>query len=328
MRSFTSHSSHIWPGYVPPENEELLSSWLFRMSREHKMKAFSFTSYYFKTSQIWTRDMDKYIPDEITDIIISCTPLCRNDIVRMQLNSYRDIIFEGDLSTVFTQGISNLGIYHRKRKRKGLVCCPGCLGKKEYFKKSWRLLSSLVCIECNSHLIDCCPECGEGICFHRLGMKSKSLYLEYPLYLCWNCHFDLRNSKTEVPFNSLLSDYQKFIDDTIHKGYNKHSQYSFLFFHVLFLILRKCGTSSNSWNRIRNAFVEEFNTNHPELFKRNQFSTIDFRRQILPMVYGLLEDWPEQFIRFCKGHSLRYSDFSKEKADLPFWLYRVFKESF
>lgn len=322
---FMQTERHILPGYIPPERDELLSSWIFRLSYAHKIKPYSFTKFYFEDSTIWSRDIDKYIPLKVLQRLSSITPLSLAQLLGLQLTSYQDIVFEGLLSTSVTEGIgiTNLGIYHRTRKRYGLYVCPGCLDKKAYYKKSWRLLSSVVCMDCRRYLIDRCPKCRNPIIFQRLGIGNKALYEEKPLYLCWNCNYDLRSNVREVD-SPLIENYQQYIDDTVKYSFNEHSQYSFLYFKILFLILKKVCTTSSNWNRIKKAFVSEFGINLKEEISMNL--GIEDRAVIFSYIHLILNEWPNNFIPFIRKYKLRYSDFSKDTDVFPFWFYDAFKK--
>lgn len=320
----------IWPGYIPPQKDELLSSWLFRVSIEHQIKPHSFTLFYFKDPNIWNRDIDKYISPKITNLIQEYTPLNIHQIKDLQLGSYENTLFEGSLNPAYTEGLTNLGIYHRKRKQNGLLLCPSCISKAPYYyRKDWRLLSTIICTDCNSYLLDHCPECASPIAFQRLDIGDKSNHKEYPIYLCWNCHYDFRKAYKSVLGNNLALEYQLFINETIRTGFNELSPYSFLYFKVLFLFLKRIKTNSKLWTRIRNAFISEFNLNMPEIYQRTQYTTLQYRTIMLPLIYSLLKNRPVNFVHFCKTYKIRYSDFSKDIGNkVPFWFYRIFKESF
>ncbi|MCT4213451.1 TniQ family protein [Elizabethkingia anophelis] len=315
----------ILPGYIPPERDELLSSWIFRLSYSHKIKPYSFTKFYFEDSAIWNRDIDKYIPLKILQRLSSMTPLSLSQLQGLQLIGYQDIVFEGLLSSSLTEGIgvTNLGIYHRMRNRYGLYVCPGCLNKKSYYKKSWRLLSSVACMNCRCYLIDRCPKCLSPIVFQRLGIGNKNLYEEKPLYLCWSCNNDLRK-EMRIVNAPLIVNYQQYIDDTIKCSYNEHTQYSFLYFKILFLFLKKICTTSSHWSRIKKAFMSEFEINLKE--EKSMKLSIEDRAVIFSYIHLLLSEWPNNFIPFIRKYKLRYSDFSKDSNILPFWFYEVFKK--
>ncbi|MGE8433486.1 TniQ family protein [Chryseobacterium joostei] len=324
--SFLIINSKILPGYIPPEKDELLSSWIFRLSQSHKIKPFSFTKFYFKETAFWNRDVDKFIYGTVIDQLTKITPLSKNDILNLHLISYKDIVFNTPLVVSHTRGITNLGIYHRKRKNYGLLACPKCLRKKCYYKKSWRLLTSLICTECKCHLIDHCSNCNSPIIFQRLDIGDKSNHKNIPIYLCWLCNFDLRTEFEVVAVDSLIYDYQKYINECITNGYCLHTQYSFLYIQILLNILGKSKTNSYKWTRVRNAFMSEFNLIDEEFFFKSLDTSIQFRRKIIPLIYFLLSNIPERFIPFCKKYSLRYSDFAKDNESLPFWFYRNFRE--
>ncbi|RTZ50404.1 hypothetical protein EJ377_11500 [Chryseobacterium arthrosphaerae] len=324
--SFLIINSKVLPGYIPPEKDELLSSWIFRLSQSHKIKPFSFTKFYFKETAFWNRDVDKFIYGTVIDQLTKITPLSKNDILNLHLISYKDIVFNTPLVVSHTRGITNLGIYHRKRKNYGLLACPKCLRKKYYYKKSWRLLTSLICTECKCHLIDHCPNCNSPIVFQRLDIGDKNNHKNIPIYLCWLCNFDLRTEFEAVAVDSLIYDYQNYINECITNGYCIHTQYSFLYIQILLNILGKSKTNSSKWTRVRNAFMSEFNLIDEEFFCKSLDTSIQFRRKVIPLIYFLLSNIPERFVPFCKKYSLRYSDFAKDNESVPFWFYRNFRE--
>lgn len=324
--NISSLNNKIMPGYIPPEKEELLSSWIFRLSRAHKIKPFSFTKFYFNESVFWSRDVDKFIYKKVIDKLTQITPLSEKEILNLHLISYQDIIFNTPLIVSYTQGITNLGIYHRKRKNNGLLACPKCLEKRGYYKKSWRLLTSLICVECNCNMIDRCPDCSSPIIFQRLEIGDKDNYKERPIYLCWKCNFDLRSDFEIVKENSLIHNYQKQINSCIYDGYMRNASYSFSYIQILLNILGKSKTNSTTWIRVKNAFMTEFSLVDDEFHSTSLDTSIQFRRKMLPIIFALLDDIPGKFIPFCEKYFLRYSDFAKDKEQLPFWFYKIFRE--
>jgi len=101
-----------WPGYVPPKKDELLSSWLFRNSKEHVMKPFSFTKHYFNNAEMWSRDIDKALPEKIIEAITTYTPLSKGEVKNMQLSSYENIVFEGPYLPNIYNYLLTKKIYH------------------------------------------------------------------------------------------------------------------------------------------------------------------------------------------------------------------------
>ena len=320
---------NYWPGYIPPEKDELLSSWIYRVANEHKIKPYSFTRYYFNNPSFWTRDVDKFITTNVLNTILKYTPLNELQIKQMLLSSFDNVIYQGRLSVSYTNGLTNLGIFSAKRKGYGLLLCSKCLIKNPYYKKEWRLLTSLICLTCKSYLIDNCPKCNNPIIFHRLSMDDKNNYFENPLYLCWNCKYDFREIDKPLIDDSLIFEYQSYINSSITLGYNSHTQYSFLYFEAFFHIYKRVQTNSIIWNRFREGLKKEYKIEHVELYTRTPYhSSLEFRTLVMPLIYHLLSDWPDRFIIFCKNYNIRYSDLSKAKKTIPFWLENVFKNYF
>lgn len=321
--------SNIIPGLVPPFDDELLSSWIYRLSIEHRIKPQTFTSFYFKEYNFWCRDVDKFIPEDVIKIISNMTNLNYSEIRELQLEFYSNKLFENILPS-YTDGLTNIGIYHRTRIRFGLLACPSCLDQNQYFRKNWRLITSLVCTKCNCHLIDKCQNCSAPIIFQRLEIGNKNDFLNKPIYLCWKCNYDYRKKITYINHNALLIEYQSYIDNLITNGFNEKYNYSFLYTKILLLFLRKLVTKSKNWNRIRNGFINEYNLNSYEFFNSKMIynSSLEFRCQNLPLINLLLSDIENKFIPFCKKNKIRYSDFSKDDNVLPFWFYNSFMNSF
>ena len=325
MRKFI-YKLNILPGYIPPKKDELLSSWVFRLALNHKIKPFSFTKFYFEESVFWTRDIDKFLYDDVITKLTELTPLSRHQILEHHLISYQDKLFTGELNPAHTMGLNNLGIYHRTRTINGLLACPSCLAKDSYYKKQWRLQTSLMCLECNCLLIDACPNCSKPIIFHRLDIGNKSELFEDELNYCWNCNFDLRKAFKILNGNALLKRYQKFINNTLVTGFCKHTQYSFLYFEILLKILTKFKTKSKLWNRIQEGFIIEFRLNRDNLDFGKLTTSLNFRLEILPLIFYLIDDIPNRFIPFCTRHNIRYSDISKDSKIIPYWFFKEFRE--
>lgn len=314
----------IWPGYINPEKDELFSSWFIRLCLEHRIKSHSFSNFYFGGQTIWNRDIDKMFPDSIVDNILKHTCLCYDDVKKLFIEAFKDIVFN-DESPAYTLGILNLGINHRKRKQNGLLCCPSCLSNDiVYFKKKWRLFFSLVCSDCKCLLIDSCPKCNEPIAFHRLENGNKKDILKMPLNVCWNCFYDLRKSIKKVPKNSLLLEYQRYIDDTIEKGYNDLTQYSFLYFSVLNLLATRLFTSTEKLNRVKRVVENYFNYSIKSE-RKSMFHNLEDRKIALIHSYLILKNWPYNFRQIFSNTNVRYSDFKRDVSVIPFWFEKELK---
>ncbi|MCG7501080.1 TniQ family protein [Tenacibaculum sp. Mcav3-52] len=314
-----SLNKSIWPFFLKPFEEELFSSWVYRMSLECGIKPIPFTNFCFgRQRPFWNRDIDLIIPEDIINRILNCTPLSRKEILKMSLESYSGYAFEKLKLNSYNQNIGLLGITHRKRKRFGLAYCPSCI-ENNYYKTSWRLLTSLVCLECEQCLIDRCPSCYSSISFHRInvGIRKK---ITKALYYCSVCNYDLRKAKrNNKPTNEELN-YQLFINDTISKGYNNISSYSFTYIKVLLMLGSKLKTSNNL-NQFKINFQDFYNITIPSKKKMFNLLPIDTRRLILVKVNKMLMDWPKTFIEVYNLKKFNNSHLVDNLEKMPYWVY-------
>lgn len=312
----------LWPCYVSPYEDELFSSWLIRLSSSHLLKSHTFSKIFFDNTPIWNRDIDIACPGIIKKGIMTHSTLTERNIDTMFIKSYEGILFE-TLSLTHPI-ISRLGIVHRKRKHHGILFCPGCLDKENiYFRKSWRLKTSLVCPDCNLKLLSACPVCSSPICYHRLENGYRDSYLKYPLSLCFNCKKDLRSGKPWCRPSEIEANYQKYINETILNGYNGHTQYSFEYFSMLINIQHQILSSSTLWGRFRNAVKIKYKKE----FISDRYGQPDqeSNNQAILIAYELLDEWPDNFINFCSTYNIRYSDVAKDIKRVPFFMYDIFK---
>jgi len=311
----------IWPGFIQPYDDELFSSWLVRLSRNHRVKSHTFSKVYLQGMPIWNRDIDLLPNELLIDLINRSTSLSLNRIRSLFLHSYLGIIFTDLVNNSAHIGITKIGVYHRKRSCYGLLYCPLCLSTYPYFKKNWRLVTSICCTKCNVFLQDRCWNCNMPVEFHRLEMKSKEEILNHELWVCWKCNSDLRNFIDPVD-NDVVLRYQNYIDRTIQQGYNEHANYSFHYFQVLIPLAAKILSMSKNFGRIRNAVQSYFQV---EITHNNYFNELKIRREVLLYAFLLLENWPERWLYIIDKYNIRYSDFSKDlRWDVPFWFKKTF----
>ena len=312
-----SLNKNIWPYYIPPYKDELFTSWIYRLSIKSSVKPIPFVNNCFgRDRAFWNRDIDLRIPDEIVNKVLIHTPLkSREDIVNMSLESYAGRVFETLKVNTYTPGISSIGIKHRKRKQFGLSFCPKCISKN-YFQKSWRLETSVVCLDCNSLLLDRCPKCGAPISFHRINVGRKSKFDEN-MFTCSNCKFDLRKSNIKDQSSEELSRYQRFIDKTIEEGYNHITTHSFTYIRILLHLCSKWMTSNDS-NLFRSNFQKYYDVkiNNEGVFR---FAPIDEKRKVLEKVNLMLMNWPYSFLEIRKMNHFNNSHIIDNLNKAPYW---------
>lgn len=317
----------IFPGYITPEQEELFSSWFCRLSYNHNVKTNTFINNYFgRNFPFWTRDIDVSPPDPVLSIIEKHTPLNSDQVSKLFLQKYEGYAFLKHRSTGSIMNVLPLGINHRKRKQFGQQCCTNCLSKGvPYYRKSWRLLTTVVCTECKQLLIDRCFVCGSPITFFRVNIKTNSniSILDFqPIYLCSNCNTDLRTYQPARKPTELELSYQRFIDESIKKGYNHLTGYSFTFIRVLLsLALRLRSSSSN--NRFRETALQYYNIPKSFIDKEIRYWSINERRETLSLVYSMFHDYPVSLSKILSEGKVMKAYLVKDNDYVPFWFEKL-----
>lgn len=313
-------NKRIFPKYIKPEPEELFSSWFCRLAINHAIKPQSFIRNYLENYPILARDIDFFTNNKLVSFFENHTPLTNREIAQLFLKSYETITYESETSDLFYNNILTLGIQHRKRKRYGLMYCSKCLEEKAFYKKLWRLQTSILCSKCKTYLNDRCPKCSSPIMFHRINISSNISVMSFrPLYLCSECNFDLR--LTENLYNPTTEEftYQEYIDQTITNGYNDLYMYSFSYIKVLTFLAQKLKSSrkNNRFRTIISHYYPEYD--YIEGTRSDiQYWSLNDRRTTLPFIYRLLNNITLFRELLIEGNvSTSYLDPDNK---LPYWL--------
>ncbi len=320
-------NKNIWPAYIPPQEDELFSSWLCRLSYEHQIKVYTFLKIYFKDSKHFlARNVDLIKPTKITDEIINHSLLNKQEVDNLFLTSYEGIVFERANYKTFTAGLLPLGIFNQKRKNFGTVYCPSCLNKEiPYFKKQWRLSISLVCLDCNTRLKEKCDYCSSPIMYHLINLSKNTSDVIYPLSLKYcQCGHDLSKTKSnDIPPTEIEIKYQKFINQTIIDGYNNISTFSFLFFEGFITLVTKYLSSSKN-NRFRENLLLQYKKANVSSEKKDfGLWSIEQRRIAIIDVFPLFDNYPHTLNNFLKENKISKS-YIRNNNNYPYWLLNNF----
>ncbi|MCT4152796.1 TniQ family protein [Elizabethkingia anophelis] len=279
----------IFPVYIPPYADELFSSWYCRLAIKHRVKPLTLVKNNFDyNAPVFNRDIDNLSPQYLLDFLYLHTPLNKERIKKLFLSSYSGSYCSDDSEN--RNNILALGINHRDRKRFGMMCCPKCLRRESYYKKEWRLFTSILCSKCNSYLIDRCPECHKPISYHRIYNSGNQSVLDYelPFTLCWYCKTDLAEVDVEKPGDLELR-YQRFINKTLLKGCNEYSNYSFSFIRGL-IILCRAGRSRKFKQRFSRLLNSVYNVELTPVEKKINLWNLEERIATLPYIFRFVED--------------------------------------
>jgi hypothetical protein len=315
---------HYLPALSYPKVDELLSSFLFRLAHDHYLKAHSFGKIIFPKTSIWNRDIDRSAHPELLEILSTKINMDKAKIANCLLSSFEGKVFVHHNPKGSSKWIVPFGIFHRARKRRGLMFCPNCLsmdGANPYYRKSWRLSLSTVCAKCESLLNESCPSCESPIIFFRNDLGDRNLGPENPIYNCFHCGYDLRSSKLKYVTRRFVR-MQKYFNSMID-GTNKKFQYPTQYFDVLYQICKIINGRSDKSQQIRRILSKMHKIQFDETIGSQPFDFlgVNERLSVLFCSYWLLVDWPFRFINFCEMNEIWSSCLLKDFQDPPKWFY-------
>lgn len=332
--SFSSEV-RLWPMFVYPKKEELLSSWLVRLSRQHGLKVQTFTALTFPGISVWNRDIDKMAPDKMLKVLSEKTLSTTREALQTTLRDYEGRLYLKHNSNGNNKWILPLGVYHRTRRNFGLLFCPQCLkadGNNPYFRKTWRLSFSIICPDCKIYLQDRCPKCESPVVFFRGEMGQRNSNPEKSISICYNCGFDLVESKGVSATRSMVYN-QKMLYRIAHQGWKSDVIYPHLFFDVLYQILKILQTPSPKVRRIQQDLAARFKTDEMTLEIQKEIKGFDFlplqgRTILLKQAFWLLDNDCRNLVFLCSYHNLTSSDLLKDMKDVPFWFQELVLNKF
>lgn len=318
VHSERRYSTSKFPLKLRPEKDELLSSWLIRLSLLHRTMPSTFTNLYLPETKnkLWSSDLDLQADRTLIQAISEKSGIPPKCLRSMTLCDYEGYLFEkANKNTGGTQFVNPLGMRGRKSTLPGVRYCAFCLAEDEqpYFRKKWRLAISTVCIKHECLLFDRCRSCQQPL----------SPYISCKNGLAWFCYKCGRNIAS-LPPNPLQasSDLLKttnFLYRVIDNGYlliNGRPVYSHLYFAVLHQLLKLM--NSKKYGPI---FCKELGLESAYLRKEKAFEQISLERQVKMLLRSvwLLEEWPWRFIEVCSRLKLLSSALLRDLQNAPFW---------
>jgi len=329
-------SRTLWPAHLKPLEDELLSSWLVRLSMAHGTKLHTFCSVVWPGKQIWNRDIDKSADASIVQTLSDKTAVSRTAVADTTLAAYEGILYEYHNSYGNTLWIMPLGIYHRTHTQFGLQFCPRCLAEDEtaYYRRHWRLAFITCCTTHSVVLFDRCQKCRAPVNFHRDEMGTRSKYTSSSIVRCYACKADLRE---DIPKSSLspsdpnVQAFQIALAGTMAQGGIEIPGYGPLYSHLYFAVvhqLMRVLAMGNRSRTLREAVNDSFNLNYDPMqsIKRVRYIehlTVNSRAMLINMARCLLEEWPQRFIRICTETKTWSSSLLKDCESAPFWFWSV-----
>lgn len=300
------------------------------------MKVQTFCQMIFGREQaIWNRDIDKLAPNALLDRLCKLTGATREQALETTLNAYEGILYERHNPYGSTQWILPLGIYHRTRKRFGLLYCPLCLKEdnEPYFRKQWRLAFHLVCDRHGTLMNDRCPSCGAGVVFFRRELGHRSTLDGGEITRCYACEFDLRQAPAyDAPgpdghVLAMLRSLIMFRDIGWWLAGNQQIPYSHLFFDVLHHLAVLIG--SKAGRKLRDEIKRRMGICLPNKDSGNaklEMRPFWDRYWLIVVAYWLLQDWPRRFVNINLDAGMS-SAWVLRGEHLPWWFEQTVREN-
>lgn len=306
----------LWPIHPQPLPDELLSSWMIRVARDNGFKVHSFYAAHFgRERQIWTRDIDHHAPAWLLDGLEEHSGVARARLEAMALRAFESVVFERFNETGNTRFLMPLSIFHRTRRAYGQQFCPLCLtaDKTPYLRRRWRLALEVVCAQHGVLLQDRCGSCGSPLVPHRGDMNTRSTFpRRSTLRQCGHCRCSVVAAATSAPLEAI--DTQRCIDRALDQGFatlpNQGPVYSHLYFdglRQLMIGLVALGSLPGQRGSFERAGIGD-------------------RLQGLQAAVMLAGDWPNRFLGFCSQVKRPYAAFTKDAAEIPYWLASVLRQ--
>jgi hypothetical protein len=340
-RNFTGG---LWPIHLKPKKDELLTSWLTRLSVGHGTNLSVFFSSAFSRLTIlkgdaWNRDLDKLAGPTLLQVLAERTATPPERVFATTLAAYEGILFEKHHPYGNSIWVMPVGVSHGAQRHPGLQFCPLCLAEDEepYYRRSWRLAFITLCVEHKIPLLDRCAECGSPVAFHKRLTGNPCDVPSFNIVSCQSCAADLRSAASgfsqptpEISEQEIF--FQKSLMEAMNNGWTEvpgsGAVHSYLYFRVLrrlMALLSGGRRAAMIRERVSRRYgVENFTVTHRS--NKNQyieFLEVSTRRGLLNMTREMLRDWPNEFIIFCQTNKLWSQLLLKDLSSAPFWFWTV-----
>ncbi len=321
-------SRRLWPIHVKPYEDELLSSWLVRISRAYSADPGRFCFSVWRHAAFWNRDIDKGIYGEVLEVLIdkTATPLTR--ALHTTLWGYRGFPTREMYDNGRSPWILSLGLHNGRRHRPWLQYCPYCLQNDDdpYFRRLWRLTFVTVCPQHRCRLLDGCVACSAPCNLYQVPSDADAMTR------CYRCQFDARRARAPGLDNTAdryrLMQFQTLLIEGLHRGRYALSRGKSVSTEEFLSVLKQLGRLLMTRKRaqeLRRGFCGEmgepyFEPSFPSLWGRAiEVLSVTDRFPLMLLLGWWLDDWPEQFVAMCAMAQLTVTDLGRDFPFQPDW---------
>lgn len=321
-------SGALLPVHLQPKDDELLSSWIIRLAHAHGIKVQTMSAMLFgQNTNIWNRDLDQLAPLEDLKILSTVSGAPFDRIEQTTLRSLEGTLFEHHTPNGMCRWIIPIGIFHRSRRRPGLMFCPKCLqdDSEPFFRRTWRLAFATLCTKHHCYLLDTCPNCKSPLAPHRSDMQSRAVFPVAGFNVCcWKCGFDYRNENGllhSLP-EELSVTFQTKLENAVTNGFTRwagnQNMHSLAYFEGLRALIAGI-TSKQTLQRLsKSKFLD---TTSLVGWPKNglEIASLSERRALFTVLAEILCEWPEKLVALITECKLRYCDLKGDAEHLPLW---------
>jgi len=151
-------SGQLLPSHRKPEVDELLSSWLTRLSLAHGLDVRTLAARLWPSKGIGHGDIDRSADQGLLTVLAQKTATPLDQVLATTLKAYEGLLFV-ELKSNTTRWLLMNARQGQRRQRPALQYCPQCLRSdpSPYFRRHWRLGFVTFCGLHRQRLLDHCP---------------------------------------------------------------------------------------------------------------------------------------------------------------------------
>jgi hypothetical protein len=314
--------------HLKPYDDELLSSWLVRLSRAYGMEARRFGASIWRHAAFWNRDVDKGIYADVLEVLIDNTATPLAQVVNTTFWGYRGF----PAWQLYSRGVSpwllSIGLRHNRRHRPWLQYCPYCLDDDPdpYFRRQWRLTFVTICPPHRCRLLDRCVACGAPCNIEHVPSDADAITH------CYHCQFDARQAQAPRLAHTAdryrLIQFQTRLIEGLQRGRYRLSRTGSVSTEEFLSVVRQLGrllSARKHAGELRAGLCGEMGEPYFEpSFPSSRGGAIDVLsvRDRFPLTLLLawwLDDWPDQFIAICAMAKLTVTDLRSNVSNPPDW---------
>lgn len=321
-------SGQLWPIHVKPYEDELLSSWVVRMSRAYGTDPQRFCARVWGHPACWSRDIDKGLYADVLEVLSAKTATPHARVLETTWWGYRGLpagVLSGNGRAPWF-----LSVDVRAGRRQGVwvAYCPSCLqdDAEPYFRRQWRLTFVTVCAQHRCQLLDRCAACAAPCHLHRVPREAEAMTC------CYRCQFDARRAQAPVLANTVdrhcLRQCQTWLVEALHHGWYllapttavAIAEYLAVLTHLGRLVLRRY--RAHALHRafrgpVANPVWEPSWLSSPD--RALDMLPVTDRFALMLLLAWWLDHWPEQFVALCAMAQLTRTDLRSGFLDPPAW---------